>query len=81
MKKHQHPSNNAVLGAPPGWDQQGVPCDALPVTRGTLDGIPAIVSYWLPSPEELAALNRGYAVALHVLGVAHPPVALSVEAP
>lgn len=33
MDRMQQPSNNAVLGAPAGWDQQTLPCNALPVTR------------------------------------------------
>lgn len=76
----QHPSNNAVLGAPAGWDQEQLPCGALPITRTLVDGKPAVVSYWLPSEEELAALNAGRPVALWVFGLTMPPVAVEVEA-
>lgn len=80
MNRIQHPSNNAVLGAPAGWDQAELPCGALPVTRTLVEGKPAVVSYWRPSDEELAALNAGQYVALWVLGLTMPPVALEVEA-
>ena len=79
MDRTQHPSNNFVLGAPVGWNQKELPCSALPVTRLVVDGKPAMVSFWRPTPEELAALNRGGTVALWVYGEAHPPVAVGVE--
>lgn len=81
MNKTQHRSNNAVLGAPQGWDQSTLPCDALSVTKQLWDGLPAVVSYWTPTAEELAALNAGALVALSVVGHTMPPVALHVEAP
>jgi hypothetical protein len=68
MNKQQHSSNNLVLGAPAGWDQEQLPCNALPVTRIVWDGLPAVVSYWKPTP-----------VALSVVGSTMPPVALFVE--
>lgn len=78
MRKTQHPTNNAVLGAPTGWDQGELPCGALPITRTEVDGVPAVVSYWTPSAQELAALNAGKPVALWVVGQTMPPVALEV---
>lgn len=78
MQRTQHPSNNAVLGAPPGWDQQQLPCDALPITRISIDGQAGMVSFWRPTPEELAQLAAGGLVSLCVLGGAHPPVSLWV---
>jgi hypothetical protein len=78
MNRHQHPTNNDVLGAPP-----GVPideCNALPITRIQYsDSTPAVVSYWRPSPAELALLARGSAVRLTVLGRTHPPLMLGVD--
>ena len=41
--------------------------------------MPAVVSYWCPSAEELAVLNAGGSIALWVLGMSMPPVNLSVE--
>lgn len=79
MNKIQHPSNNAVLGAPKDWDQGQLPCSALPITRTEVDGMAAVVSYWRPDAEELAMLNAGGSVALHVLGATMPPVMLMVD--
>ena len=78
MNKIQHPSNNAVLGAPAGWDQTQLPCSALAITRTEIDGMSAMVSYWRPEADELAVLNAGGSVALHVLGATMPPVMLMV---
>lgn len=38
------------------------------------DGTPQMVTAWLPTPEELAALNRGAAIHVTILGVMHPPI-------
>lgn len=78
MDRTQHPSNNSVLGAPKGWDQGELPCSALPITRTSFEGQPAMLSYWRPDAAELAALNKGGLVVLHVIGGMHPPVALGV---
>lgn len=80
MIRSRHPTNNLVLGAPAGWDQTVLPCDALAVTRVDWNGQPALVSYWVPTPEEIAALAAGAKVALWILGESHPPVALEVAA-
>lgn len=79
MNHTKHPTTNLMLGAPVGWDQSKLHCDALPVTRVVWDGVPAVVSYWVPTPEELAALNAGHAVQLSVIGHTMPPVALGVD--
>lgn len=58
-----------------------MPCDALPVTDATdCDGRPYVISFWLPTPEEVAALAAGAPVQLWVVGQTMPPVALSVGA-
>ncbi|CAG4887899.1 hypothetical protein [Paraburkholderia saeva] len=80
MNRTQHPSNNAVLGAPAGWDQQELPCSALPITRVVADGVAHVVSFWRPTPDELKALAAGALVELWVVGHTMPPVALAVEA-
>lgn len=80
MERTQHPSNNDVLGAPAGWDQDRATCNALPITRTEMDGIPCMMSFWRPTAEELAALNAGHLVVLCVLGAVHPPVLVAVEA-
>lgn len=75
-----HGSNNHVFGPPQAWDHDKVPCEMLSVTLTELDGTPAIASYWMPSAEELKALNQGKAVVLFVLSNSHPVVSLGVEA-
>jgi hypothetical protein len=75
----QHPSNNAALGAPAGWDQESIPCGALPITRGTIEGQSAILSYWRPTADEIEQLAHGAVVCLCVLGGMMPPVSLTVE--
>lgn len=78
MDKTQHVSNNAVLGAPVGWNQSELPCGALAITRTEFEGKPAMVSFWRPTAEELALLNQGALVSLWVFGASHPPVAVAV---
>ena len=48
----------------------------LPVIR-TDDG--QFISAWLPTPDELKALNRGAPVYLFVWGASHPPVMVGVK--
>lgn len=79
MKGIQHTSNTRALGAPKGWDQSEAPCNALPVTDCTLNGVQSIKSYWKPDADELAMLNAGYHVTLYIVGAGMPPVALGVE--
>ena len=79
MNSVQHSSNNAVLGAPADWDQAELSCGALPITHTLVGDLPAVVSYWRPSVEELAVLNSGGSIALWVLGATMPPVNLSIE--
>ncbi len=68
-----------VLNAPKDWDGEKLPCDALPIADVVCEGVPFMVSAWLPTAEELAALNRGERVRLWIQGTAHPVVAVTVE--
>ena len=78
MNKFQHPTNNSVLGAPPGVSIEQ--CTALPITRIQYqDGTNACISFWKPSVAELEKLNQGWAVAIELLGVTHPPLAVTVS--
>lgn len=45
MNKIQHLSNNGVLGAPAGWDQGELPCNALPITRTHVGDLAAEMPY------------------------------------
>ena len=78
MNPTQHPSNNDLLGAPP--DASIEECQALPITRVNYVGVaPAVVSFWLPTAEQLALLNAGRLVWLSVIGHTHPPLAIGVD--
>ena len=79
MNRHQHLSNNDILGAPKGVDIET--CSALPITRVQWPdtGEFGVVSYWMPTPEELQRLNQGQAVRLSVIGHTHPPLLLGVD--
>ncbi|MBT2299247.1 hypothetical protein J7E70_02105 [Variovorax paradoxus] len=77
MRPTQHPSNNRVLGAPPGWNQGGeLPCSALAITDATQGGMPCVVSFWRPDAAELALLNAGGLVALSIVGGTMPPASV-----
>lgn len=46
------------------------------------EGTPAMITAWLPTPDELERLNAGAPIHLRLLGQAHPPVMITVgEAP
>ncbi len=72
-----HPSNTRVLYAPANNASPG--CRDLPLTDTTMNGAPAVASFWMPLPEELALLNQGKPVILMVAGQTHPPLFITVE--
>ena len=41
-------------------------------------GTPSMVTAWLPTPAELAALASGAPVYVRILGTQHPPIMLTV---
>jgi hypothetical protein len=69
---------NLVLGAPKDWDEANGSCRGLPVRVQPHGQGVAMVSAWEPTPAELAALNAGAPVQLHIVGEGHPPVWLDV---
>jgi hypothetical protein len=78
MRQTQHPSNNDVLGAPPGvaHDQ----CSALAITRAVYaDGTAVVLSYWEPTEEERKAIAAGAKVCFSCWGQTHPPVWIGVD--
>lgn len=77
MRHTQHPTNNGVLGAPPGTSYEQ--CTALPVTHALYgDGTNCCMSFWEPSAEERAAIANGAKVVLSVWGTTHAPVSVGV---
>lgn len=76
MNSIAHITHNRVIGAPPGDESR---CGSLSVRDDVYAGYRCMVSHWRPSPEEIAALQRGCVVALVVCCNVHPPVTLRVE--
>lgn len=79
MRPIQHPSSNDVLLPPPGATREE--CKPLFITRVRYEpsGQSGVISYWQPTPEQLALLNAGAPVWLSAWGHTHPPVAIGVE--
>lgn len=68
------------LGAPKEWDHNlDGPCETLDIRDGLLNGSSCMFSLWLPTPEELALLNKGVPVTVSIVGTMHPPIAVYVE--
>lgn len=62
-----------------------IDCPPMAIRAITLDTdegrIPAMVSEWRPTLQELHAITLGAPIRLSILGTAHPPVMLSVGEP
>lgn len=50
----------------------------LPIVDTLFGDAPAMISEWLPSADERAAIAGGKSIFLSVLGTQHPPVLLEV---
>lgn len=42
------------------------------------EGTPAMVTAWIPTPDEIAKIVAGAPIHLRILGTGHPPVMLDV---
>lgn len=75
MKSIPLPNPHARLGAPDNWNHEtdGI-CHTLDIWLQ--DG--AMVSGWVPTEAELAKLNAGEPLFLHITSDRHPVVALTV---
>jgi len=78
MRPTQHSSNNRVLGAPAGWDQDESTCHAIALTDLTYAGVRSVATFWELSDEERAAIAAGAKVMLIVPGSTMMPAALEV---
>jgi hypothetical protein len=67
-------NSNFIYTAPKGMDN----CNDLHVHVYNDDDVRIITSMWMPTPEELALLNAGQPVSLHVYGYTHPVVSVTV---
>jgi hypothetical protein len=83
MNPTQHRTSNRVLGAPPGWNQAELPCNAVAIRDGVEPdtNLRTVTTHWRPDADELALLNRGGLVTLTVPGITMAPARLGVEAP
>lgn len=85
MKNFNHSLCNDTLYAPKGEEEA---CDDLDIQRGyTTYGVEpsgkprvvkCVVSYWKPTPEELALLNANGSIQFCAIGTNHPPISLDV---
>lgn len=50
----------------------------LPIRDEVIDGTPVMISAWEPTPEELAALNAGAKVQIHIAGTVPAPMQVHV---
>jgi hypothetical protein len=68
-----------VLGAPKGWDRetQG-PCGGLVIRDDLTTAGPSMTSAWFPTSDEIERIRNGAPIYLTVIGIIHPPVAMSV---
>jgi hypothetical protein len=63
------------LGAPPNWNHE---TDGICHTLDIWDEAGSMISGWLPSAADLAKLNAGEPLFLHIVGTVHPVVCFSV---
>ncbi len=73
-----HKSTTHMLGEPLDWDSDKATCNSLPVTKGTMSGLPICISYWTPTEVEIANILAGGFVQLTVIGETMAPVMLAV---
>lgn len=78
MNHVKHPSNNVLLGAPEGWDQERLVCVGLPATRGNSAGLLTVSSFWTPDEEERVRINEGGLIEVSLIGQTHAPISLRV---
>jgi hypothetical protein len=74
MQPITHATTNTDAHMPEGMEGETLP---LTVCMGEYG--PELVSFWQPSPDEIAAINQGKPVVLTIVGAVHPVVALGVE--
>ena len=71
MKNIRHPSNNTTVEPPKNWERKHgakLPLRPLMATGGTTDGVNVLVTWWEPTPDELAVLLRGGKIQLACIG-------------
>lgn len=74
------PNFTRDVGKPIDWDDSKGECDSLPVIDTEWNGLPAMVSMWHPTEDDIEAIKEGSPIFLWVLGSTHPVIAMSVPA-
>lgn len=74
------PQQNKVYSKPSSMNDEQ--CFSLPVFRGKdKNGFPVIISKWMPSKEDIEAINRGEGIYLQIVSNELPPACLYTESP
>lgn len=82
MLIHRIPGATRVLGKEQGYSGLPVSDEQIEMLEGGgISLVNMMVTAWEPTPDELARINAGAPILLHVLGTAHPPVRLDVGNP
>lgn len=42
------------------------------------EGTPVMVTHWMPSADEIEAINHGFPIEVSLIGRAHPPIMVGV---
>ena len=79
MDPVQFKGQEIVLQAPAAWDQSDTQCTPLAVKRSEVNGLPALSSYWKPTPNELLMIANGAHIKFTIVGRGLPPIMLEVE--
>ena len=66
--------SNMVYRAPEGMDN----CQDLHVQVFEADGVRVMTSAWMPTPDEVARIQAGQPIFLHIYGAIHPVVSMTV---
>ena len=66
--------SNFCYKAPPGMEN----CQDLYVRVFEDEDVRIMSSAWMPTPEELARMNAGQPIHLHIYGQSHPVVSMTV---
>lgn len=77
MTPRQHPTSTRVLAPPAGVSLDE--CLPLAITDTTMQGAPAVASFWYPDERELALINEGRGVCIVVAGITHSPIVVGVD--
>ena len=71
--------SNKQFSAPKGLTEKEV--KTLHVRQGIVNEWVCNTSHWMPTAEELKALNEGKGIYLNIFGSGHPVVSMSTEKP